>query len=180
MSSLTCTELWKAMTMDERREACTDIWTASDEASQHERPAIFAALSSAMRFRGKFLQAQATDQKAGWLLLRAGQPEFRKFHGDLLRAWLLARHTSKIEKFLEVLEIPHEGAFLKGTPPPPEEATLRKGLRVLCDQSSTHAACLYLGFTLASDDNGFWAALPAAMSAESLDLLAGLAGGIAS
>ncbi len=167
-------ELWKAMTPEERREACGDIWTASDEISRHERPAMLAALCNAMHFREKFLKAQTADKLAGWLLLRAGQPEFRKFQGDLLRAWLLARHGAAIENFLEAQGIAHEGAFLKEDPPPPEAAALRKGLRVLCEKCTMHAACLYLGFTLASDDSGFWAALPAAMSAESLDLAAGL------
>jgi len=177
MTPLTYTELWKALTPAERREACEDIWTASDETSRHERPAILAALGKALHFREKFLRAQAADKLSGWLLLRAGQPEFRKFHGDLLRAWLLARHTAMIENFLDVQGIPHDGAFLKGAPPPPEEAVLRKGIRILCEQNSMHAACLYLGFTLASDENGFWAALPAALGAESLDLSAGMDGG---
>ena len=177
MTTPTYTELWKALTPEERREACADIWTASDETSRHERPAILAALGNALHFREKFLRVQSEDKWAGWLLLRAGQPEFRKFHGDLLRAWLLARHTALIENFLDVQGISHEGAFLKGTPPPPEEAALRKGVRILCEQSTMHTACLYLGFTLASDESGFWTALPAAISAESLDLSAGLAGG---
>ena len=177
MTPLTFTELWKALTPGERREACADIWTASDETSRHERPAILAALGNALHFREKFLRAQAADKLTGWLLLRAGQPEFLKFHGDLLRAWLLARHAVMIEKFLEVQGISHEGAFLKGAPPPPEEEALLKGIRMLCEQNTPHTACLYLGFILGSDENGFWAALPAAMSAESLDLSAGMAGG---
>lgn len=177
MTPFTCTELWKALTPEERREACTDIWTAPDETSRHQRPAILAALGNVLHFRTKFLQAQADDKLTGWLLLRAGQPEFRKFHGDLLRAWLLARHTAMIERFLDVQGISHEGAFLKGDPPPPEEAALRKGIRILLEQCTMHTVCLYLGFILASDDNGFWAALPAAMSADSLDLSVGLAGG---
>ena len=167
-------ELWKAMTPEDRREACGDILTASDETSQHERPDMLAALCKALHFREKFLKSQTADKVAGWLLLRAGQPELRKFQGDLLRAWLLARHGAAIEHFLEAQGIAHDGAFLKDAPPPPEEVALRKGIRVLYEHCTMHAACLYLGFTLASDDGGFWAALPAAMSAESLDLAAGL------
>ena len=125
-------------------------------------------MGKALHFREKFLRAQTADKLTGWLLLRAGQPEFRKFHGDLLRAWLLARHAAMIENFLDGQGISHEGAFLKGAPPPPEEAALRKGIRMLCEQSTMRTACLYLGFTLASDENGFWAALPTAISAESL------------
>ena len=177
MTPLTYTELWKALTPEERREACADIWTASDDASLHERPAILAALGSALRFREKFLRAQADEKLTGWLLLRAGQSEFRRFHVDLLRAWLLARHAAMIETFLDVQGISHEGAFLKDNPPPPDEAALRKGIRILCERSAMRTACLYLGFALASDDSGFWAALPAAIGAESLDLSAGMAGG---
>ena len=176
MTTITYTELWKTLTPEERRQACADIWTASDETSRQERPAILAALGNALHFRTKFLFAQADDKLAGWLLLRAGQPEFRRFHGDLLRAWLLARHAAMIADFLEVQGISHEGAFLKGDPPAPAEADLRKGIRALRGQNALHAACLYLGFTLASDESGFWSALPAAMSAEALDLAAGLAG----
>ncbi len=169
METLSHDELWAALTPEERAGACTALWRARDEVTQQSRSIMLATLAASLRFREKFLKAQPDEKKTELLLHRLKQPDFRRFHGDLLRVFLLGLHGKMIEQFLDVQGIPHEGGILTSEDAPTAKS-FRKGIRAIRESSGDRMASLYLGFILAEGDDGYWAALPAAVAEEGLNI----------
>ncbi len=170
MDTLTNSELWGALPAEERLRACLAIWRSKD-VSGPVRADILLALAKALHFREKSLKAQPDTKKAHWLLAQSGQPDFRRFHGDLVGALLLTEHAEMIEAFLEVQGIPHRGCFLEeaGDKLPTAES-LCQGIRNIRQTWGDWSTCLYLGFTLAQGEDPHWSALPAAIAAEGLNI----------
>jgi hypothetical protein len=169
MDPLTYTELWQGLAPDVRARACVAFWRADDELSQLARPTVLSALAKAMNFREKFMKMQTDAKKGDLLMRRASLPDFRRFHGDLLRVLLLTEHSKVIEQFLDVQGIPRQGCFLEGDEPPSVKS-LRKGIKAIRAAWGDWSTCFYLGFLLAQGEADYWAALPDAIAAEGLDI----------
>ena len=101
--------LWKAMTVDERREGMAAL-LASEPDDQLLRTGLRAEIAKARKFRPQVLlkwdDAQLADAGAR---LDIGD---KGIAWDALTALLLQRRTAMLVQFLDALEIPHEaGVF---------------------------------------------------------------------
>lgn len=168
MDTLTYSELWVSIPAEARLRACLAFWQSA-EVSERARADVLPMLAKSLRFREKFLKTQSAAKRAEWLLRQSSHPDFRRFHGELLGALLVTEHANMIEEFLDVQGIPRRGCFLEGETTPSAES-LCKGIRAIRKTCGDWSTSLYLGFTLAQGEDPQWAALPAAIATEGLDI----------
>lgn len=168
MDTLTNSDLWGVLPAEVRVRACQSFWR-SPYISEQVRANVLSGLAKSLHFREKSLKALPDAQKANWLLRQSSQPDFRRFHGDLVGALLLTEHAKMIEQFLDVQGVPHRGCFLEGDTVPSADS-LCKGIRAIRQAWGDWSTCLYLGFTLAQGEDTHWAALPAAIATEGLNI----------
>jgi len=162
--------IWRALTSEEQKEVCLSIWTSGDSLSEKIRGKLLGDLAICLRYREKYLRRQSDDRKAAWLYQRVNGAPLRRFHEALLRAWLVVQHGQMIEMFLDKQAIPHVGVFISDEAKTPSKESFCIGLKKIREKWDDRIIALYLGFCIASGAGDFWANLPAALSAEGVDL----------
>jgi hypothetical protein len=78
------------------------------------------------------------------MLTYLSRPALETVTDNLLRAWLLKKHTSVLTDFLDALNIKHENGVVEDLPQTVEDATLALAVDKLCEKHPPELAAVYL------------------------------------
>lgn len=172
--------LWSALGGKEQDQACLDIWTTQDGQSQGLQGRLIGYLSKLLRFRPATFAELPAKSKAKHLGKRINTAPFRKYHSDLIRAWLLENKRSLLVDFMEGADLPHDNGMLdegEGPVDPPTREALRKSASGLSRHSNRDIA-VYLGFLIIAGGD-FWQNLPEALEESGFSIASSLDPGAA-
>lgn len=177
MKPITLDDLWSALTDEQKREAAEDFWeTKFDVLAQEERPRITDRLARAWHFRPQFVQRAKLPERVKWLLARIDSPDLRPERQYLIRAWLLTRHVNVIEKFLDLVGLPHKRGMIEQSAAPVTIDSVRAAVPQIMKAFPPTIVGEYLGYLVLYRIDVL-SGLEPALQAEGVDLrtLLGLA-----
>jgi len=106
--------------------------------------AALEAVAQARKLRPVFLERQPRTERNASMLAFLGRPALEIVSDNLLRAWLLKKHTSVLTDFLDALKIPHEKGVVEDLPQSIDEATLQSAIETLLQKHPPELAVVYL------------------------------------
>lgn len=102
------------------------------------------AVAQARKLRTVFLERQPRTERNASMLTYLSRPAMEAVADNLLRAWLLKKHTVVLTDFLDALSIPHEKGVVEDLPQTVDDAALDSAVDKLCEKHSPELAAVYL------------------------------------
>ena len=106
--------------------------------------AILTAVAEVRRVRPVFLERQPKTQRHATMLAALSKPSLDMYTGNLIRTWLLKKHTSMLTDFLNALEIPHKDGVVEDLPKSMEDQKLNAAVDALLAKHPKEAVSVYL------------------------------------
>ncbi len=106
--------------------------------------AALEAVAQARKLRAVFLERQPRTERNASMLTYLSRPAMETVADNLLRAWLLKKHTAVLTDFLDALSIKHEKGVVEDLPQTVEDAALASAVDTLCEKHSPELAAVYL------------------------------------
>jgi len=106
----------------------------SPASTSSDKPAYRATLSAvaeARKVRPVFLERQPRAQRHAAMLATLTRPALELVAGNLIRTWLLKKHTPMLADFLNALGIPHNEGVVEDCPKRWTDAKVRAGVDAL-------------------------------------------------
>jgi hypothetical protein len=173
MLEMTVKEVWDALTLAEKDDACLVFWEGKDTFSRDAQPRVLQQLAARLKFREVALKRLPPREKARYLRWQADSPALRHLCDDLLRSWMVSRKKPILVCFVEAQGLKHADGIIDDNAPAPTPAAVQQGVRAVRDGFPPREAALYLGFMLAAGGE-YWTGLQAAVEAEVPTLKAAL------
>jgi len=114
---------------------------SSDKKLYH---AALEAVAQARKLRPVFLERQPRAERNASMLSFLARPALEVVSDNLLRAWLLKKHTAVLTDFLDALKIPHEKGVVEDLPQSIDDGTLQSAIETLLQKHPTELAAVYL------------------------------------
>ena len=106
--------------------------------------AALEAVAQARKLRPVFLERQPRAERNASMLSFLARPAMEVVSDNLLRAWLLKKHTTVLTDFLDALKIPHEKGVVEDLPQSVDDAVLQSAIETLLQKHPTDLAAVYL------------------------------------
>ena len=106
--------------------------------------AALEAVANARKLRPVFLERQPRVERNASMLTFLGRPTMEVVSDNLLRAWLLKKHTGVLTDFLDALKIPHDKGVVEDLPQTIDDATLKSAIDTLLQKHPPELAAIYL------------------------------------
>jgi hypothetical protein len=106
--------------------------------------AAMEAVAQARKVRMIFLERQPRTERNASMLTFLSRPALDVVTDNLLRAWLLKKHTSLLTDFLDELKIPHEKGVVEDLPKTVEDAALSSTIDTLIAKHPAELVAVYL------------------------------------
>lgn len=162
--------LWDSLTPKEIEDGCRCLLEDDSDQGKKTRDAVLNVLAKAMRFRKEYMRRRAPDQNLPFLVNRINAREFRPFHDDVIRSWLIRRHTPMLKAFLEGSRIPHKEGWVDESARVPQPTQFENGLTDVLSRFKARDAGLYFGYlTLIGGE--FWEGLNQALANKGVHIL---------
>lgn len=114
---------------------------------EEEKPAYratLAAVAQARHLRPVFLERQARTQRDATILSTLTKPNMEGAAAALIRAWLVKKHASMLEDFLNALGIKNEKGVVDSLPEKVDDAKLKAAVDILLAKHPPEAVIVYL------------------------------------
>ncbi len=178
MLEVTVKEVWDALALAEKDDACLAFWEGKDGFSRDAQPRVIQQLAAKLKFREASLKRLPPREKARYLRWQADSPSMRSACDDLLRSWMVSRKNPLLVCFVEAQGLKHADGILDDAAEAPTAEAVKRGVCAIRDRFPPREVALYLGFILAAG-GAFWTGLAEAVEAEIPTLKAALAPPIA-
>jgi hypothetical protein len=106
--------------------------------------AALEAVAQARKVRTIFLERQPRTERNVSMLTFLSRPALDVVSDNLLRAWLLKKHTSLLTDFLDELKIPHEKGVVEDLPKTVDDAALSSTIDTLIAKHPAELVAVYL------------------------------------
>ena len=106
--------------------------------------AVVEMVAQARKVRPVFLQRQPKSQRFAMMTGTLGRPNVDMAAENLIRNWLLKKHTPLLESFLNALEIPHEKGVVENLPDTVPDAALQMAVDQLLESNPADVVAVYL------------------------------------
>ena len=154
MTTLTPSQLWKHMTVEQRRRAASALWDADDATNDQKQAALLIAKQ--MKFRPKTVSGLDDDRKAHYLASVPDLPE--EVAARLLVLYHLSEQRPMMGAFLDALGIAHENGMIRDDAVTPDPAKIAAAAAAIAREYPAHDVSLYLN-TLLWQDPASWGLL---------------------
>ena len=106
--------------------------------------AALEAVAQARKLRTVFLERQPRTERNAAIVSFLSRPGLEVVSDNLLRAWLLKKHTAVLTDFLEALGIKHEAGVVEDLPKSVDDAILAAALDTLVSKHPREVVAIYL------------------------------------
>lgn len=176
MIELTIKDIWNALTVAEKEDACQMLLEGKDTFSKDVLPRVIQELAGALKFREAFLKRLPIGERARQLRRLADSPTLRHVCDDLLRSWIVRRKTEMLICFVEAQGLKHSNGILDDSVTPTELKSVKKGVLAVLAKFPRREVALYMGVMLTAGGD-FWVGLPEAIEADFPDIKQALSKG---
>ncbi len=115
---------------------------ASDKALYR---AALEAVAQARKLRTVFLERQPRTERNATILSFLSRPGLEVVSDNLIRAWLLKKHTAVLTDFLDALAIKHDAGVVEGDlPTTVDDAALGSAIDTLLKKHPREVVAIYL------------------------------------
>jgi hypothetical protein len=121
-----------------------EILTYAYESDKPLYRATLGAVAEARKLRPVFLERQPRTQRHSTMIAVLSKPALELFTGNLIRGWLLKKHTAMLTDFLNALEIAHKEGVVEDLPKTMDETKLRAAIDGLLAKYPREAVSVYL------------------------------------
>jgi hypothetical protein len=121
-----------------------DILNYLFESDKPSYKAALAAVAQARHMRPVFLERQPREQRDKTILTTLARPGLDVAAGTLIRTWLVKKHISMLEDFLNALEIQNEKGVVEDLPTSVDDAKLKRAVDNLLAKYPPEAVAVYL------------------------------------
>src|SRR5205085_1279302 len=123
-------------------EMATDVLEFAFSADKKLYRAALEAVAQARKLRTVFLERQPRTERNASMLLFLSRPALEVVSDNLLRAWLLKKHTAVLTDFLDALKIPHDKGVVEDLPASVDDATLGAAIETLLQKHPADLAAV--------------------------------------
>lgn len=176
MIELTLNDIWKALSVAEKEDACQMLLEGNDTFSRDVQPRVIQELAGALKFREAFLKRLPIGEKVRQLRRLADSPTLRHICDDLLRSWIVRRKTEMLVCFVEAQGLKHTNGILDDSVTQAELKSVNKGVLALLAKFPRREVALYMGIMLTAGGD-FWVGLPEAVESAFPDIKQALLNG---
>lgn len=106
--------------------------------------AALEAVAQARKLRTVFLERQPRTERNAAIISFLSRPGLEVVSDNLLRAWLLKKHTAVLTDFLDALGIKHEAGVVEDLPKSVEDAALSNAIDALVKKHPREVVAIYL------------------------------------
>ena len=106
--------------------------------------AALDAVAQARKVRPVFLERQPRVERDASMLIFLARPALEVVSDNLLRAWLLKKHTTVLTDFLDALNITHDKGVVEELPESVDDAVLQAAVDKLLAKHPADLAAVYL------------------------------------
>ena len=106
--------------------------------------ATLEAVAQARKLRPVFLERQPRTERNTAMVAFLSRPNLDVVADNLLRSWLLKKHTTVLTDFLDALKIAHEKGVVEDLPKAVDDASLQSAVDTLLQKHSPELAAVYL------------------------------------
>src|SRR5688572_9712351 len=121
-----------------------EILTYAYESDKPLYRATLAAVAEARKVRPVFLERQPKTHRHTTMVAVLSKPALEMFTGNLIRTWLLKKHTGMLTDFLDALGIAHKEGVVEDLPKTMEDEKLRQAVDALVAKYPPEAVSVYL------------------------------------
>jgi hypothetical protein len=127
-----------------RPEMATDVLEFAFSADKKLYRAALEAVAQARKLRMVFLERQPRTERNASMLTFLSRPALEVISDNLLRAWLLKKHTAVLTDFLDALKIQHEKGVVEDLPQTVDDAALGSAIDTLLQKHPPDLVAIYL------------------------------------
>jgi hypothetical protein len=121
-----------------------EILTYAYESDKPLYRTVLAAVAEARKVRPVFLERQQRSQRHTTMLATLARPNLEVVTANLLRTWLLKKHSSLLAEFLNQLGIAHKEGVVEELPSSMEDAKLAEAINALLAKHPPEVVAVYL------------------------------------
>jgi hypothetical protein len=125
-------------------ETANDVLEFAFSADKTLYRAALEAVAQARKLRTVFLERQPRTERNASMLLFLSRPALDVVSDNLLRAWLLKKHTAVLTDFLDALKVPHEKGVVEDLPQTVDDAALGSAIDTLLAKHPPELVAVYL------------------------------------
>lgn len=126
------------------RSLALEILLYAYEADKPLYHAALNAVAEARHVRPVYLERQPRAQRHQAMLDTLMRPALDLVTANLIRTWLLKKHTALLADFLDALAIPHKEGVVESLPPAVDDAKLRAAVDGLLTKHPPEVVTVYL------------------------------------
>lgn len=139
-------------------DLANDIITCVFDDDKDLYKATVNAIADARKVRPIFLQRQPKDKRHQMMLQSLAKPNMDLVTGNLLRGWLIKRHTPLLCDFLDALGIEHKDGMVEDLPETMEADKVTAAVSVILEKYPAQVVAVYL-HTFNSMNDTRWTAI---------------------
>jgi hypothetical protein len=128
--------------------------------------ATLQSVAQARKLRPVFLERQARTERHPTMIAALSRPNQELAAANLIRGWLMKKHTALLIDFLDALGVTHQQGAVEDLPPAMDDAKLRSAIDALLAKHPPEVVAIYLNAFSAMNDSG-WTNLDALLKSDS-------------
>lgn len=114
------------------------------------------AIAEARKVRPVFLQRQPKPKRHQIMLQALSKPNMDMVSGNLLRGWLIKKHSDLLGNFLDALEIEHKDGMVEDLPKAVEDGKLKDAVDKILETHPREVVAVYLHTFNSMNDEDRW------------------------
>jgi hypothetical protein len=103
-----------------------------------------ASVAQSRKVRPVFLERQPRKERHVAMLATLAKPTMELAAANLIRGWLLKRHTTLLRDFLDALGVPHKDGVVEDLPESVEDAKLKGAIDAVLAKHPAEVVTVYL------------------------------------
>lgn len=125
-------------------ELANEIITSVFEDDRELYKETLKAIATSRKVRAVYLQRQPKEKRNQLMLQSLAKPDMNLATGNMLRGWLIKRHTPMLCDFLDALEIEHNEGMVEDLPETMEDAKVKTAVEVILEKHPKQVVAVYL------------------------------------
>ena len=117
--------------------------------------ATLHAVAQSRKLRPLFLERQPRTQRHPTMIATLSRPAQELAAANLIRGWLMKKHTALLIDFLDALGIVHQRGAVEDLPPAMDDPKLRGAIDALLAKHPKEVVAVYLNAFSAMNDSGW-------------------------